>query len=85
MPTFYAKSGSLHGKVTNKKHLEKVAELAEVYGREIGCPQEGRLAGNLHDFGKNSPRFQGVLDGTFHCVDHALPGAALLYMALHLL
>ena len=84
MPTFYAKSGSLHGKVTNKKHLEKVAELAEVYGREIGCPQESRLAGNLHDFGKNSPRFQGVLDGTFHCVDHALPGAALLYMALHL-
>lgn len=84
MPTFYAKSGSLYGKVTNKKHLEKVAELAEVHGREIGCSQEGRLAGNLHDFGKNSLRFQGVLDGTFHSVDHALPGAAFLYMALHL-
>ena len=84
MPTFYAKSGGLHGKVTNKEHLEKVAELAETYAREIGRPQEGRVAGNLHDLGKNSPRFQGVLDGTFHNVDHALPGAVLLYMALRL-
>lgn len=84
MPVFYAKSNSLHGKVTNKEHLEKVANLAEVYGREIGCPQACGTAGHLHDIGKNSPRFQGVLDGTFHNVDHALPGAALLYMALHL-
>lgn len=38
MQTFYAKSESLHGRVTNKEHLERVAALAERFGQEIGCP-----------------------------------------------
>ena len=54
MQTFYAKSDSLHGKVTNKEHLERVAALAERFGQEIGCPQQARLAGQWNDFGKYS-------------------------------
>lgn len=42
-------------------------------------PEAARLAGDFHDFGKYSDRFQGVLDGTAQRVDHALPGAAFLY------
>lgn len=84
MQTFYAKSESLHGKVTNKEHLERVAALAERFGQEIGCPQQARLAGQWHDFGKYSARFQQVLAGTMQHIDHAMPGAVMLYIARHL-
>lgn len=84
MQAFYAKSDSLHGRVTNKEHLERVAALAERFGQEIGCPEQARLAGQWHDFGKYSARFQQVLAGTMQRVDHALPGAVMLYMARHL-
>lgn len=84
MQAFYAKSDSLHGRVTNKEHLERVAALAERFGQEIGCPEQARLAGQWHDFGKYSARFQQVLAGTMQRVDHALPGAVMLYIARHL-
>ena len=79
MEIFYAKSNSLNGPVTNREHLTRVAELAGTFGQEIGRELEASAAGQLHDFGKNSTRFAGVLNGTNHHVDHALPGAAFLY------
>ena len=82
MEIFYAKSNSLNGPVTNRVHLARVAELAATFGQEIGQAQEASAAGLLHDFGKNSARFAGVLNGTNHHVDHALPGAAFLYAML---
>lgn len=38
------------------------------------------MAGRLHDFGKYSDRFQGVLLGTHHGIDHAVGGAVYLYL-----
>ena len=57
---YYAKSNPL---ILNKDHLAEVGKLAERYGEEIGRKEEGGLAGRLHDFGKYSDRFQGVLLG----------------------
>ena len=77
---YYAKSANAHhGKILVKEHLERVGALAAEFGAEIGMPEAARLAGDFHDFGKYSDRFQGVLDGTAQRVDHALPGAAFLY------
>lgn len=84
MQTFYAKSDSLHGRVTNKEHLTAVAALARTFGQELGRETAAALAGQFHDFGKYGQRFAGVLDGVNRGVDHALPGAAFLYMACHL-
>ena len=60
---YYAKSNPL---ILNKDHLAEVGKLAERYGEEIGSKEEGGVAGRLHDFGKYSDRFQGVLLGTHH-------------------
>lgn len=84
METFYAKSNGPAGKVTNREHLSRVAALAGTFGREIGREDEAAAAGQFHDFGKYGTRFAGVLDGTVHHVDHALPGAAFLYQCLRL-
>ena len=66
---YYAKSNPL---ILNKDHLAEVGKLAERYGEEIGRKEEGGVAGRLHDFGKYSDRFQGVLLGTHHGIDHAV-------------
>lgn len=84
MDIFYAKSARTNGFVTNKEHLKKVADLAASYAQMIGREPEGRLAGNLHDFGKYSTPFQQVLKGIVHGIDHALPGAVILYMVCRL-
>ena len=76
---YYAKSANAHhGKILIKEHLERVGALAAEFGAEVGMPEAARLAGDFHDFGKYSDRFQGVLDGTAQRVGHALPGAAFL-------
>lgn len=62
-----------------KDHLSLTSSLCEKYAREIGCPKYGRIIGGCHDFGKNTKRFQGVLNGTEHKINHALPGAAALF------
>ena len=74
---YYAKSNPL---ILNKDHLAEVGKLAERYGEEIGRKEEGGVAGRLHDFGKYSDRFQGVLLGTHHGIDHAIGGAVYLYL-----
>lgn len=74
---YYAKSNPL---ILNKDHLAEVGKLAERYGEEIGRKEEGGVAGRLHDFGKYSDRFQGVLLGTHHGIDHAVGGAVYLYL-----
>lgn len=77
---YYAKSANqAHGTITNKEHSEKVSQLACKFGEAMGLDKEAGLAGLFHDFGKYSVRFQNVLRGTDIHIDHALPGAALLY------
>lgn len=76
---YYAKSILPNGKhPTVREHLEKVSALASQFGEALSMREEAELAGLFHDFGKYSDQFQGVLAGTNHHVDHALPGAVLL-------
>ena len=76
---YYAKSRLPDGKQpTCREHLEKVAQLAGEYGAAFQQKGAARLAGQLHDAGKYSRRFDGVLRGTHTGVDHALGGAAIL-------
>lgn len=78
--TYWAKSPTANGKQTTvKQHLEDVAKLAAQYGCDCGLSEEAQLCGKLHDFGKYSERFQGVLAGTHQNIDHAFCSAALLY------
>ena len=83
---FYAKSRMSNGhQPTVKEHLERVSELASVYGNEIGCEKEARLAGKLHDFGKYSDAFQAKLESISRDgpgVNHEICGAALLWNSL---
>lgn len=77
---YYAKSKLSNGKQpTVAEHLSAVARLAKEYGGPLEREKEAELCGILHDFGKYSDRFQGVLRGTYMGVDHALGGAALLF------
>ena len=79
--TFYAKSSNEHhDRITVKEHIEKVSSLAGTFGEEVGMPNAARIAGLFHDFGKYSPAFQGILDGTMQNVDHAFAGAVILYL-----
>ena len=76
---YYAKSKLASGKQpTVKEHLEKVSILASQFGEALSMKKEAELAGLFHDFGKYSEQFQGVLTGTVHHIDHALPGAVFL-------
>jgi CRISPR-associated helicase Cas3/CRISPR-associated endonuclease Cas3-HD len=78
---YYAKSQLPNGKQpTNREHLERVSKLAGQFGAELGCQQEAELAGKLHDFGKYGERFQKVLERTAQNIDHAVCGAAKLYV-----
>lgn len=77
---YCAKSANeAHGEISNREHLDKVSELAALFGAETGQSREAELAGLFHDFGKYSARFQNVLKGEEHGIDHAVAGAALLY------
>ncbi|MBR5364659.1 MAG: CRISPR-associated helicase Cas3' [Clostridia bacterium] len=77
---YYAKSRQKNGKhPTVKEHLEDVRDKAEEYGSEIDLKEEAAIAGLLHDFGKYSTEFQGVLEGTESGIDHAVGGALYLY------
>lgn len=78
---FFAKSCNQNGiQKTVKEHLTEVAAKAKEYGDEIGWGTEAELCGMLHDFGKYSDAFQGVLNGMRQKQDHAICGAALLNM-----
>lgn len=76
---YYAKSSLSDGRQpTCKEHISKVAELAEEYGDVFEQGKAAKLGATLHDFGKYSKRFSGVLRGTYSGVDHAIGGAAAL-------
>lgn len=60
-------------------HLKKVSELAGVFGEQIDSKKTAELCGKLHDFGKYSESFKGVLERKCTHIDHALCGAAYLY------
>ncbi len=77
--TYYAKSADEDGhQETNHDHLEKVANLAQIFGAEINMPSEAYMCGIMHDFGKYGQRFQNVLNKTESSIDHAICGAVYL-------
>ena len=79
---YYAKSRNSQGyQETVKSHLQKVAELAEGFGKPFNMGDSARLAGQVHDFGKYTSDFQDVLKGTRTGVDHAMGGACFLESA----
>ena len=58
-------------------HLRNVAELAKRFGKPLGLAAEAELAGQLHDLGKYSKRFQARLhDNTIHGINHWAAGSA---------
>ena len=78
---YYAKSPQENGEqVTVQSHLQAVQQLAGEYGRSIGQELSAALSGLFHDFGKYSSAFQNVLKGTQTGIDHAICGAAFLYL-----
>lgn len=77
--TYYAKTAENGHQITVKEHCTAVAEMAQLFGNEIGYGKEAYLAGMFHDFGKYGTRFQNVLLGKEQRIDHAICGAAFLY------
>lgn len=71
-----AHSANVHG-VTHdlKKHVTRVANLAEGFAGRASWRQEARLAGLLHDLGKYGAAFQARLRGEMRGVDHWSAGA----------
>jgi CRISPR-associated endonuclease Cas3-HD len=57
------------------QHMQRVADLAEVFTAAWGSRWEGQAAGMLHDLGKYGELFQDVLRGKEHGIDHSTPGA----------
>lgn len=77
---YYAKSKREDGtQELLRNHLAKASEMAGVFGEQIGSRKTAELCGKLHDFGKYSVSFKGVLERKFTHIDHALCGAAFLY------
>ena len=62
-----------------EEHLELTAEYAEKYATEVGFPKFGYLLGFFHDAGKMTEKFQKILKRQAERVNHALPGAAILF------
>ncbi len=76
---YYARSENQLGiKQTVAAHSLRVAELCERFGTAFGLPYPCRLMGLLHDAGKYSELFQGVLEGTIHGVNHEAAGAYIV-------
>lgn len=81
METYYARSCNDKGeKETVEHHLTRAGELCEEFLEPIGYGDWGKMLGETHDFGKYSRIFAEVLDHKRIHVNHAMPGAALLYM-----
>ena len=78
---YYAKSSQKDGTgETVREHLQAVETLARIYGKAFDAEIPADLCGLFHDFGKYSAAFQRVLQGTQTGVDHAIGGAAFLYL-----
>ncbi len=77
---YYARSPNATGKrETLGHHAQRAGELCSDFLKPIGYSEIGTLLGGLHDFGKASKRFTEVLEGKRVHVNHAYPGAALVY------
>lgn len=77
---YYARSANQTGeKETTAHHLRRTSELCRRFCAALGDASAGEWMGLFHDFGKYSQPFQDVLLGQAQHIDHALPGAALLY------
>lgn len=59
-------------------HLSRTAALAAERAAPLGLAQSAGLAAELHDFGKNDPAFDRVLQGKPDRVDHSTAGGKLL-------
>lgn len=78
---YYAKSLLKNGtQPTVSQHCAAVSEMAARFGLEINMEEAARLAGLLHDFGKYADLFQLVLKHMAEKIDHAFPGAVLLWL-----
>lgn len=77
---YYARSANASGeKETLSCHAQRASELCSEFLRPISYKEIGTILGGLHDFGKASERFAEVLEGKRVHVNHAYPGAALVY------
>lgn len=81
MTQAYAHSGTKGDRSDWQKledHLVQVAALAAERAAHLGLAEAARLAGAFHDFGKNDPAFDRVLQGKGDRVDHSTAGGKLL-------
>lgn len=77
---YYARSANAFGeKETLAHHAQRASRLCGEFLKPIGYTEIGTILGGLHDFGKASERFAEVLEGKRTHVNHAYPGAALVY------
>ena len=77
---YYARSANAQGEQeTVAHHLKMVCELCTRFLAAFGYADWGAVLGRFHDFGKYGDRFQQVLRHERTGVDHASPGAALVY------
>lgn len=78
--TYYARSANAQGeKETVPHHLNRAAELCREFLAPLGYEVWGEVLGKFHDFGKYSDQFQQVLRREKTHVNHAGPGAALVF------
>lgn len=56
-------------------HLKNTSDLASFFAASFGGSEIAEQAGLLHDLGKHTKKFQGVLEGTNHGIDHSAVGA----------
>lgn len=77
---YYARSANASGeRETLKHHAQRAGRLCGEFLKPMGYDEIGNALGGLHDFGKASERFAEVLEGRRVHVNHAYPGAALVY------
>jgi CRISPR-associated endonuclease/helicase Cas3 len=77
-PVFYAHSlpgGAREEWERLEWHLRRAGALARRFARSFGAGNWGAAAGLLHDLGKYSQEFQGMLNGDYGRVDHSTAGA----------
>ena len=75
---FYAHTSN-HGKEPLEDHLLLTETLAKKYGEKFNSENLCALIARLHDIGKRTEKFQNVLAGKEHGIDHAIVGAWYLY------
>lgn len=79
---YYARSANEQGqKETVFHHLSRASELCQEFLSPLGYGAWGEVLGKFHDFGKYSEDFQQVLRREKTHVNHAGPGAALVFQA----